>query len=204
MTGPDPAQQSTVANSASDIGGRASVLLPVVYQELRMIAEQRLRTIAPGSSIQPTELLHEAYARLVRKDDASFETRRHFIAAAALAMRSVLVDRARAQNAIKRGGDRYRVPLEGLEIDINRPPEEVLAIDVALTKLESVDPRSAQVVILRFYLGLSEVQIAHVLGVTDRTVRRDWIFAKHWLQRELSSASSTAPADEPPPPDRET
>lgn len=174
-------------------GGRASALLPLVYEELRTIAERRLRTLAPGASIQPTELLHEAYARLVRKDDASFETKRHFIAAAALAMRSVLVDRARAQNAIKRGGNSSRVPLEGLEIDINRPPEEVLAVDLALTKLESVDPRSAQVVLLRFYLGLNEVQIAHVLGVTDRTVRRDWIFAKHWLQRELTNPQSPSP-----------
>lgn len=181
--GPDPPVNSS---SVFDQGGNASSLLPLVYRELRDIAERRLRTIAPGASIQPTELLHEAYARLVRSDDASFETKRHFIAAAAMAMRSVLVDRVRAQGAIKRGGNADRVPLEGLVIDIGRPPEEVLAVDAALTKLESVDPRSAQVVLLRFYMGLGDSQIAHVLGVTDRTVRRDWNFARRWLQRELA------------------
>lgn len=149
----------------------------------------------PGASLHPTELLHEAYARLVRHEDASFETRRHFVAAAALAMRSVLVDRARARASVKRGGGSARVPLEGLAIDESRPADEILAVDAALTKLESIDERSARVVILRFYLGLSEQQIAHVLDVTDRTVRRDWIFAKHWLQRELRTQQTTQGSD---------
>ncbi len=197
MSGCEPsAAKDQTAHDAHD-GGRASALLPLVYQELRAIAERRLRGLAPGASLQPTELLHEAYGRLVRNNDASFETKRHFVAAAAMAMRSVLVDHARAKSALKRGGDLRRVSLDDLPVDITRPPEEVLAVDVALTKLESVDPRSAQVVILRFYLGLNESQIAHVLGVTDRTVRRDWVFARHWLQRELhapGAESDTGPS----------
>lgn len=176
-------------------GGRASSLLPLVYEELHLIAERRLRNLPPGASLHPTELLHEAYARLVRYEDASFATRRHFVAAAALAMRSVLVDRARARASLKRGGGAARVPLDGLAIDENRPADEVLAVDAALTKLESIDERSARVVILRFYLGLNEQQIAHVLDVTDRTVRRDWIFAKHWLQRELHSQKAAPSSD---------
>lgn len=190
MSAPGSTPPEHHPSTLDDVGGKASSLLPLVYRELRALAEQRLRTIAPGASIQPTELLHEAYARLARSADASFETRRHFIAAAALAMRSVLVDRARSQGALKRGGDAVRVPLDGIAVEIGRAPEEVLAVDRALTKLESVDARSAQVVLLRFYMGLSESQIAHVLGVTDRTVRRDWTFAKHWLQRELAQQAT--------------
>jgi RNA polymerase sigma factor (TIGR02999 family) len=164
-------------------------LLPAVYKELRAIAEQRLRTLSPGASLQPTELLHEAYARLAADGDRSrWENHQHFIAAAALAMRSVLVDHARAKAALKRGGaQRRRVPLEDIPIALDRPAEEVLAVDKALTELEKVDPRSAQVVVLRYYLGLTDPEISQALGITDRTVRRDWAFAKLWLQRALSA-----------------
>lgn len=178
-------------NSVPLTGGHASDLLPAVYKELRALAEHRLRTLSPGATIQPTELLHEAYLRLVKADDALFETKRHFIAAAALAMRSVLVDRARARNAQKRGGGQRWASLDDLPLSPDRPAEDVLAIDAALTELESTDPRSAQVVILRFYLGLTEPEIAEALGITDRTVRRDWTFAKLWLQRVMAKQSET-------------
>lgn len=165
---------------------QAASLLPQVYEELRAIAQHRLRTGAPGASLQPTELLHEAYVRLAKSGDGQFETRRHFVAAAALAMRSVLVDRARAKGALKRGGEHGKVWIDDFEVLTERPDEEVLAIDAKLIELEKEDSRSSQVVILRFYLGLSEAEIAQALGITERTVRRDWAFAKAWLQRALT------------------
>lgn len=168
---------------------RIAALIPAVYAELRLIAEHRLRTLSPGASLQPTELLHEAYARLAGGgDDARWQNRQHFIAAAALAMRSVLVDRARAKDALKRGGpEQRRVELDDIPVAVDRPAAEILAVDRALTELESVDARSAQVVILRYYLGLTDPEISQALGVTDRTVRRDWAFARLWLQRALSN-----------------
>jgi RNA polymerase sigma factor (TIGR02999 family) len=168
-------------------GGSAEDLLPIVYAELRAIAEARLRTLAPSATLQPTELLHEAYLRLANSQDGAFASRRHFVAAAALAMRSVLIDRARARNSVKRGGSFGRVELEDVPIAVDRPADEILAVDAALSKLESIDKRSARVVTLRFYLGLGEVEIAQAMGVTERTVRRDWTYARLWLQRELSA-----------------
>lgn len=174
----------------------AAEILPVVYSELRTIAEHRLRTLAPGASLNATDLLHEAYMRLARVPDPTFESKRHFIGAAALAMRSVIVDRARAKSAAKRGG---RDPVQHFDADVissDRPPEEILSLDAAIAKLEAVDPRSAQVVLLRFYLGMTEVQISQALGLTDRTVRRDWAFAKAWLSRELVSDNKGFPGHE--------
>lgn len=177
-------------------GQRIAALLPAVYAELRAIAEVRLRTLSPGASLQPTELLHEAYTRLAASgDDRRWENRQHFIAAAALAMRSVLVDRARAKSALKRGGPRQqRIELDDLPITIDRPAAQVLAVDQALTELEKVDFRSAQVVVLRYYLGLTDPEISQALGVTDRTVRRDWAFAKLWLLRALGGQEGQPPA----------
>ena len=164
-----------------------AALLPAVYAELRAIAHARLRTLSPGASLQATELVHEAYTRLATSgDDRRWENRQHFIAAAAMAMRSVLVDRARGNAALKRGGPgKQRIELDDLPITVDRPAGEVLAVDSALTDLAQVDPRSAQVVVLRYYLGLTDPEISHALGVTDRTVRRDWVFARLWLLRAL-------------------
>lgn len=182
-------ESSDALLSNGDGKEHAASLLPKVYEELRAIAHHRLKTSSPGASIQPTELLHEAYVRLAKSGDGQFETRRHFVAAAAMAMRSVLVDRARAKGAAKRGGggEHSRVWFEDLEVLSERPDEEILAIDAKLIELEKEDSRSSQVVILRFYLGLSESEIAQALGITERTVRRDWVFAKAWLQRALSN-----------------
>lgn len=171
----------------------ASEILPLVYAELRSIAEHRLRTLGPSATLQPTELLNEAYLRLTRRGGDSFNGRAHFIAAAALAMRSILVDRARAANTAKRGGNQIRVALDAVDIAVDRPPDEVLSVDHALTNLESIDPRSAKVVMMRFYLGLGTSEIAYALSVTERTVERDWAFAKRWLARELT-ASPPSPA----------
>lgn len=158
-----------------------------MYDELRALAEVRLRTLSPGASIQPTELLNEVYVKLARDPSRDWAGKSHFIGAAALAMRSILVDRARRAAALKRGGSQSRVSLDQADIAMDRAPEEVLSIDDALTRLESVDSRSAKVVVMRFYLGLGFPEIAVSLGVTERTVERDWAFARRWLAHELQS-----------------
>lgn len=165
----------------------ADELIALAYSELRALAEQRLRTLGPGASLQPTELLNEVYLKIGKDSTRSWEGRSHFIGAAAIAMRSILVDQARRAGAIKRGGDRARVPLDEAAIAINRDPDEVIGIDEALKRLESVDSRSATVVTMRFYLGLGFPEIAISLGVTERTVERDWAFARRWLAQELRS-----------------
>lgn len=160
-------------------------LLEAVYRELRELAAQRLSSLSPNDSLQPTELLHEAYLRLARSGRQEFASRQHFIGASALAMRSILVDRARARLTAKRGGRRAKIDIDELPLAVQRSDEEVLEIDEAIGRLEQVDARAAQVVVLRIYLGLGDNDIAQSLGVTDRTVRRDWNFARLWLQREL-------------------
>jgi RNA polymerase sigma-70 factor (ECF subfamily) len=162
-------------------------LIALVYKELRSLAEQRLRTLGPGASIQPTELLNEVYLKIGKDPARTWAGKSHFIGAAAMAMRSVLVDRARRAQAAKRGGHQSRVSLENADVALDRSPDEVLGIDDALTRLESVDARSAKVVTMRFYLGLDFAEIAISLGVTARTIERDWAFARRWLAHELQS-----------------
>lgn len=161
-------------------------LLPLVYQELKSLANARSR--GRRQSLQPTELVHEAWLKLVRNDDCHWESRRHFVNAAGTTMRSILIDRARARAAEKHGGGLRREAaeiLEGEAVDVDRSPEELLAIDAALDQLEKVDPRAARVVTLRFFTGLGTAEIADALGVSDRTVRKDWVFARSWLRRNL-------------------
>lgn len=179
--------QSSGQVGAHSTGG-VDGLISLVYNELRDLAEHRLRTLGPGISLQPTELLSEVYLKLGRDQGKAWEGKSHFIGAAAIAMRNILVDRARRATAAKRGGGHARVPLEEADIAIDRSPEEVLGIDQALTRLESVDERSAKVVTMRFYLGLSFPEIAISLGVTERTIERDWAFARRWLAQELRDA----------------
>jgi RNA polymerase sigma factor (TIGR02999 family) len=169
--------------------GAPDALMRALYAELHALAAQRVRA-APGSTLNATDLIHEAFLKLVHAPARSWENRRHFVAAAGAAMRSVLVDRARARGAIKRGGERRRVPLElaqpATEDEVN---EHLLEVHGALTALEAEDARAAQVVTLRFFAGLTEQEVAQVLGVTERTVRRDWVFARAWLARRLGSAA---------------
>lgn len=172
-------------------GGDASAmdqLLPLVYDELRRLANVRSR--GPRQSLQPTELVHEAWLKLVRNEDRHWQSRRHFVNAAGTAMRSLLIDRARSRMAEKHGGELDRESAEVLEgqiAELEQSPEELLAIDAALDRLAEVDGRAAQVVTLRFFAGLSTHEIADALGVSDRTVRNDWGFARAWLRRALAS-----------------
>ena len=166
-------------------------LLPLVYEELRRLANVRSRGLR--QSIQPTELVHEAWLKLVRNEDRHWQSRRHFVNAAGTAMRNLLIDRARSRSAEKNGGELDRVSagaLEGQFAELEHSPEELLAINAALDRLTEVDARAAQVVTLQYFAGFTSHEIADALGVSDRTVRNDWGFARAWLRRNLASTSS--------------
>jgi len=163
-------------------------LAPVVYDELRVMAAAQMRRERPDHSLQPTGLVHEAYLRLVGDDRTPWEDRAHFFRAAAQAMRRILVDRARARGRQKRGGGRVRVPLEGANASILDDSNRILALDEALQRLEEQDPRSAEVVQLRYFGGLSTHETANALGVSERTVKREWAFARAWLLNSLAES----------------
>ncbi|MEM8885626.1 MAG: sigma-70 family RNA polymerase sigma factor [Planctomycetota bacterium] len=173
--------------AASGDAAAQDQLFPLVYDGLRKLAGYRLQGAAPGQSLQPTDLVHEAYVKLVAVEGRSYENRRHFMDTAGKAMRSILVDRARARMTEKRGGGRKREPLHEDSGAERMDPAQLLEIDDALTSLAEIDARAAKVVELRFFVGLAECEIAEVLGITDRTVRRDWTFARAWLGDTLGA-----------------
>lgn len=161
-------------------------LFPLVYDELRAVAARRLKKLPPGQTLQTTALVHEAYLRLA-ESPIPWEGRAHFFNTAAQVMRNVLVDAARRKGSQKRGGDRKRVDLEFAGVVIEPPEGDVLAIDEALAKLEGQDPDKAQLVLLRYFIGLTTDETADVLGVSASTVERQWRFIRAWLLRELGS-----------------
>jgi RNA polymerase sigma factor (TIGR02999 family) len=165
----------------------AQDLLPLVYDELRTLARARLRQMPPGQTLQPTALVHEAYLRLVGREEAGWEGRGHFFAAAACAMRDILVEQARRKKALKRGGDRQRVDPEHVEPVFELPSDDILAVDEAVRRLEQDDPRKGQIVNLRFFARLTTAETAAALGVSVGTVEREWRYIRAWLQRELAS-----------------
>jgi RNA polymerase sigma factor (TIGR02999 family) len=165
----------------------AGELLPLVYGELRELAAMRMAREAPGNTLNATALVHEAYLRLVGpSDDARWENRGHFFAAAAEAMRRLLVENARRKKRLRHGGDRTRVDLEAADSMEMAPDEDLLAIDEALTRLTSHDPAKAEVVKLRFFGGLTMPEIARSLGISLATTERHWTFARTWLYAELA------------------
>jgi len=165
----------------------ASQLLPLVYDELRTLAAHRLAHQTPGQTLQPTALVHEAYLRLVHDPEGhDWDSRGHFFAAAAEAMRRILVENARRKGRRKRGGGLTRRDLDAAEqVTVPEVREDLLALDEALTKLASADPQAAQLVQLRYFAGLSIPEAARALGVSSRTADRLWAFARAWLLREL-------------------
>ena len=174
--------------SAASAGDRkaAAELLPLVYDELRKLAAARMAAEAPGQTLQPTALVHEAYLRLVGSNpDQPWNGRTHFFAAAAEAMRRILVEAARRKQAPKHGGGLRRVDLDDL-IQEEDALDQVLDIDQALTRLQVVDPVAARLVELRYFGGLNMEDAAEALGLTLRTAQRNWTFARTWLHRELS------------------
>ncbi len=170
----------------------AEQLLPLIYDELRRLAAQRMAHETPDQTLQATALVHEAYLRLVDVDQAQhWESRGHFFAAAAEAMRRILVEQARRKSSLKAGGKHQRVCLSGVDPEIDGPNLDLLALNEALEKLEGKDPRKAQLVKLRFFAGLTNQQAAEALGVAASTADADWAYAKCWLRVEISGTPQT-------------
>lgn len=166
----------------------ASDLLPVVYDELRRLAASRLRRLPPGQTLQPTALVHDAYLRLIKNSDPGWSGRGHFFGAAAMAMRNILVEHARRKDSVKHGGGRRRVDLghaSDTPLTAELSPGEVLGLDAALDRLEREHPRQSRVVLLRYFAGMTNEQIADMMDVGVSTIKRDWRFARAWLRREM-------------------
>jgi RNA polymerase sigma factor (TIGR02999 family) len=176
----------------------AEQLLPLVYDELRKLAAQKLAQEEPGQTLQATALVHEAYLRLVDVDKAQkWNSRGHFFAAAAEAMRRILVENARRKSRRKHGTGRRRLSLDRLQLAVALPVDNLIALDDALTALASRDAQTAQLVNLHCFAGLSIEKAAEVLGSSPRTAYRDWAFARAWLYRTLKGTEPPTEADEP-------
>jgi RNA polymerase sigma factor (TIGR02999 family) len=164
----------------------AHELLPLVYDELRVLAAQRLSHEPPGQTLQATALVHEAYLRLVGDEPRTWENRGHFFAAAAEAMRRILVDSARRKNSHRHGGGCQRLGLDDLDVPISEWPEDLIRLDDALSRLAQQDPEVAEIVQLRYFGGLTLEQAAEVKGISRRTAGRYWSYARLWLFREVT------------------
>jgi RNA polymerase sigma factor (TIGR02999 family) len=182
--------EATLILSAIEQGepGAASQLLPLVYDELRRLAAQKLAHEQPGQTLEPTALVHEAYLRLVavpqqekKGEEPPWDSRGHFFAAAAEAMRRILVENARRKQRVKHGGGVQHVDLHDHDVPVQSPPDEIIALDEALTRLAAEDPEGAQVVQLHFFAGLSMEETAQTLGISRATAYRQWAFARAWL-----------------------
>jgi RNA polymerase sigma factor (TIGR02999 family) len=168
----------------------AGRLLPLVYAELRKLAAQKLAHEKPGQTLQSTALVHEAYLRLMEGDQTChWDSRGHFFAAAAEAMRRILVDNARRKRTIKHGGDRKRVDLDAVQPAAPVDREDIVALDAALTRLAAEEPQAAKLVELRHFTGMSVAEAARVLNISPRTADRIWAFARAWLHSELTNTS---------------
>ena len=166
----------------------AEQLLPLVYDELRRLAAQKLAQEKPGHTLQTTALVHEAYTRLVGGGEPRWDSRGHFFAAAAEAMRRILIDRAREKRAAKRGGGRKKLDIDAVDVVTRASPDQLLAIDDALAKLAREDPAAARLVELRYFAGLTVEEAGKALGVSTATAYRHWNYARAWLHGELLGA----------------
>lgn len=188
----DAVQAITLQLAALRAGdaGALDRVLPMIYDDLRRIAG---RIQKPGTSLNPTALVHEAYARMVNAAGQVYEDRGHFMSVAALAMRQLLADQARAQRALKRGGDAERVTLRSHDAMDSGADMDLIALDEALTALSEIFPRQARVVEMRFLTGLSVEEVAEVLEVSPRTVKADWSLARAWLSRRIRGDADDLP-----------
>jgi RNA polymerase sigma-70 factor (ECF subfamily) len=170
-------------------------LIPIVYSDLRRIAARYMRSEQEGHSLQTTALVHEAYLRLTRERERTWQNRAHFFGVAAQIMRNLLVDHARAAARGKRGGGRTaQVQLNDASVSVSSvDPEDLLGLDDALNRLAEIDPRASRVVELRYFVGLTNEEIAEVTGGSEKTVRRDWNTAKIWLRAELRGRNKASP-----------
>lgn len=186
--------QVTALLSAWRVGDGQALekLIPIVYDELRRIAGRSMRGEQPGHTLQATALVHEAYMRLAKEQDRTWENRAHFFAVAAQIMRNLLIDHARAANRSKRGGGAVETTLDEASGIVTADPDDLLALDEALGRLSAVDARAGRIVELRYFGGLSNAEVAAVLRTSEKTVKRDWSAAKAWLQTELRSRKQTS------------
>jgi len=163
----------------------AEELLPLVYAELRKLAAMRMANEPPGQTLQATALVHEAWLRLTGEGEQQWNNRGHFFAAAAEAMRRILVENARRKNRLKHGGDLHLTSLTGLDVAQNTPDDQLLAVDEALDRFAVLDSVGAELVKLRFFVGLPNAEAAQLLGIPERTAKRTWAYARAWLHEEL-------------------
>jgi RNA polymerase sigma factor (TIGR02999 family) len=161
-------------------------LLPIVYQELRSLAAARMLNESAGHTLQPTALVHEAWLRLVGSGQRPWQNRAHFFAAAAEAMRRILIERARRKSRLKRGGGQALLDIADFDVAAAMPDDKIVLVNDALEEFKLEDPEKAQVVLLKFFAGLTNEQVAEILNVNERTVRRQWEFAKAWLFDRIS------------------
>lgn len=180
--------QTSAQQSEPNQPRSAEELLPVVYQQLRSLAAQKMARESPGQTLQATALVHEAWLKLGGDQQPEWKSSTHFFAAAAEAMRRILVDNARRKKRVRHGGELERVSLEGFELAANMPDEQLLAVHEALDKLTAHDAVKAEVVKLRFFAGLTNEQVAQVLNVSEPTVKRHWAYARAWLFRAINSS----------------
>ena len=168
-------------------------LLPLVYEELRVLASQKLSHEAPGQTLQATALVHEAYLRLVGDEPRGWENRGHFFAAAAEAMRRILVDTARRKRRTKHGGEAQRIDIDKVDVPVDQLPDDLLALDEALTRLSEQEPLKADLVKLRYFAGLTAEQTAEALSISKATADRYWAYARAWLFDEIRKGEHTTP-----------
>ena len=189
LTSASAAKVTTLLNEAGAGDPQAAAsLLPLVYQQLRALAARKMRQESGDHTLQATSLVHEAYLRLVDTSKVQlWDSKWHFFAAAAESMRRILIDRARRRRRLKHGAGRQRVDLDGLELTLADPPDELCALDDALTKLADEHPEKARLVTLRYFGGLSHEEAAQALGISTSTADRHWAYARAWLYRQMAS-----------------
>src|SRR5688572_18572282 len=188
----EPSEESlTVLLRKAEAGDEAAAhqIMPLVYGELRRLAAAKLAHESAGQTLQPTALVHDAWLRLGGDKQPHWENRGHFFGAAAEAMRRILIDNARRKQRVKHGGGLQRVSLENLDVAITTDGETLLAVDAALGQLAQHDPTGARLIELRFFAGLSNVEAARVMGLSERTAKRTWAYARAWLHKELKGDS---------------
>jgi RNA polymerase sigma factor (TIGR02999 family) len=181
-----PEQVTQLLNAAvAGDAHAAEELLPLVYEQLRHLAAARMMHEPAGQTLQATALVHEAWLRLAGSKQTSWQNRAHFFSAAAEAMRRILVENARRKSRLKRWGGQQRLDFEGLELADTTPDDKILLIDESLKQLQAEDPATARIVMLKFFAGMTNQEVAKALGVSERTIERDWAFARSWLYRAI-------------------
>lgn len=182
-----------LAEVASGNQGAAEKLVPLVYEELKRLARRHMRRERPDHTLQTTALVHEAYLKLVRQQNVSWQGRSHFLGVASQLMRRILIDHARGQLRAKRGAGKALLPLSEDFAFSPEHSEDLMRLDEALQRLSTIDPRQGRIVELRFFGGLSVDETSEFLGVSPKTVKRDWAVAKAWLHGEMRRANGTIP-----------